>query len=327
MVHFKRALLALTFVGACSAFADGNTGSQFYHQADDGQWELTPDLAMGGISMKNDTSKASFPFNTGAVTGSSDNFFMFNVKGEYGINHMMSVGVKLGFETDSWTINPTSLLDPNHGTSLKASGMTDPEIYLSARSDMGSGSLRYGANLRVSPGNQKIDSSGTSETEYSGGTTFTPYIGYEMPVSSGICGVKLKYDLIQTARKFTNNSTTTAGLQSFTITEGNNAALYAFHEMNFEQWIWGIDLGVALHSNSKINFSQPIFGTNDVDVHDNLFLPVFDTYATYKLSSNLELLPKAGMNVLNPNQPYLPVTVAVNKIMPWYVDVGLRYTF
>jgi hypothetical protein len=327
MIQIKKIVLATMLFAGPLALAES---SEFQHQTDAGKWEVTPGLSWEELYVSDNPANAAAPFNTNPSTSTDTTAIFANVKGEYGIMPMLSVGVKLNYEMDSISISPSNGNDPNGGTSMKASGLADPSIFVNGKNSLGSGSLRWGTNFSFSLAKHTINSSGTSEDENSGGMTLTPFVGYEMPLGNGVFGVRLKYDLLQTDRKVTNNSTAFAavpGLTSYSIKNGNNLVFYVFYEANLEPVILGMDAGIAQHASSKIVFSQPVFGTSDVDAHDSMVLPLMDLYANWRLTPSIELLPKIGANVLNINEPYLPGTVAQSKIMAVYANVAARFVF
>lgn len=333
MTQMKRIAFIATILAGSFAFADDSapTGSEFQHQANAGTWEVTPALTYGDMYMADDPANTGSPLNQNPNTSTDDHFFMLSATGEYGIIPMLSVGVKLMYEMDSISYSPSNGIDPTGGTSMKASGLTDPEIFVNGRNELSFGSLRWGAHFRFTLGKHVIDSSGTSEDENSGGMTFTPFVGYERQLgSTGVIGARLKYDIIQTDRNFTDNSTAVAslpGMVSYTVKGGNNAVLSVFYETNLDPVILGFDTGLFWHQGSTINFSQPVAGVSSLDAHDGQMAPFLDVYGNWKLAPNIELLPKFGMNVVNSNQGYLPGTVAQNKVVTTSGTVGARFSF
>ena len=92
------------------------TGSQFQHQTDPYKIELTPLLSVGSIKTNNaEESNVS----------ATDTVFNFSLAGEYGINQMLSAGLKLGYALDSYSMSGVT------GTA-KASGVTDPAVFSTA---------------------------------------------------------------------------------------------------------------------------------------------------------------------------------------------------
>jgi hypothetical protein len=193
--------------------------------------------------------------------------------------------------------------------------------------DVGPGSLRFGTDFSTSLGNHSISTDGFSEDENSGSMLLTPFVGYEMAFGSNMLGgLRLKYDLIQTDRKFTNNSlpALASAYKTYEISGGNNLALYAFYEINFEPVLWGVDLGVYNHAGSKLYFDQ---AATSVDAKDSMTAPVFDTYAKWDFAPGMSLLPKIGLNYTNPNQVYLPNMVGPTPGgLSYYLTVAARFT-
>ena len=211
----KLLLSALTVL-SCSAFAAEGTaaGSEFFHQAPMGISELTPGLRYTSMSL-----------DTG--TESTDKGFTIGVLYEYGLNDMISLGAQL-----EYMMNKLDPGDTDH------TGLSDLMLKLKGTYPMTGSLFRYGADLAISLGDDETKANG-DQNNFSGGYTLTPYVGYEMGVSTGVWGARLKRDLLLGERSVK------VGATSGKRTAGEETGLSAFYEHN----LTGAQLGVALSFN------------------------------------------------------------------------------
>ncbi len=137
-MKIKHFAFALPLALSTAAFAaDSSSGvSVYYNTKRIEKWEVTPGFTFGSIKTNYDSSKS------GGVNSITDSLFNFSVGGEYGINEMISVGLKLGYQTDSFSTSPSQ-----KGTNPSGSGMTDPVLYVNGKNAVGPGTLRSGALL------------------------------------------------------------------------------------------------------------------------------------------------------------------------------------
>lgn len=277
-MKMKYLAFALPLALSTAAFAaDSSSGVSVYeHQTDSGKWEVTPGFTFGSIKTNFNATAAN-----GNLTSASDSIFNFSVAGEYGINEMLSVGLKIGYQTDSFSLTPSGSSSPS------ASGMTDPVLYVNGKNAVGPGLIRWGALLDFSLGAMTLSSDGKTYNESSGGITLTPFVGYEMAnIGPGTLGARLAYDLYQSDRSFTNNMQTNT---SEKIKAGNNLSFVVFYEMPFDPVIWGVDVGIVNHSAATFNN-----GTTDTSMNDGQTNFKVETYAAWTVAPDITVLPTIG---------------------------------
>jgi hypothetical protein len=311
-------LIALTLplaMMSAAALADGgSTASEFEHQADAGKWEVTPGFTFGSFK-SNYSSTCSFCSANGGLTSQTDSQFNFNVKGEYGINEMLSVGLNLGYSSDSESFSPSG------ATGLKYQGMADPTIFVNGRNDLGVGSIHWGAILDIGLQKQTVNS--TTASESSNGFTFTPFVGYEAMVGPGILGAKVSYDLIQTNKSWVNN---TADATNFGETEttknGNLLTFLVFWEMNFNPVIWGVDVGLINHASTTTNYAD---GTSQGN-SDNFTAFTVATYANWAVTPDIFILPTIGFG---PNRQSINANslIGATSESGFYGTIAARFAF
>lgn len=320
MNRFKLIAMALPLALSSAAFAaDSGSGiSEYQHQAAGGKWEVAPGFTFGSIKSTYDSTYS------GNLSSSTDSLFNFTVGGEYGINDMIAVGLKLGYQSDSISFSP----DQGVGK-MSASGMTDPVIYEKTKMDIGGSTLTFGGDLDISPGNHTYDQTANSmkANEYSGGITLTPYVGWEMNVGPGIVGARLAYDLIQTNQKWKDNtSANSANPHNLTIKGSNQLSFAAFWEMTFNPLIWGVDIGVLRTAGSKYS-DDANAAAGDTDAHDaqsNLFV---ETYANWAITPDISILPKIGYGPQGAGWIASALANGQNGSSGIYFNVAARFTF
>ncbi|NJL25085.1 MAG: hypothetical protein HC902_07860 [Calothrix sp. SM1_5_4] len=201
--------------------------SEYQHQTEAGRWEVTPSV---GIHARNGTPRDAT--TTKKIYSGS---LPLSVRGEYGISSLFSVGTQLGYTMGavSYDCDSSTTCD---STTFK--GFVDPEVYLNGRVGIGPGSLRFGANVAFSPMKAEISSNGDANN-FSGGTTVSPYVGYEFFVGRGLLGFRGAYDLYQSEREVSDKTSTP---NSYKVTDGQDISLAAFYEYP----IWKLSIGSAL---------------------------------------------------------------------------------
>jgi hypothetical protein len=304
-MNMKLFALILPFAMSTAALAEGSsfgTTSQYMHQTDAGKFEVTPDFMFGW----NKVSLNQNPSNT--LDHVNDNVFNLSVLGEYGINDMLSVGIKLGYQTDNMT--PSDKTAASDG-SFK--GMLDPAVYLNGRVGAGPGQFRFGANLAFAITKGNIDGNFLPNgNEQDGGITLTPYVGYEMMLGSGLAGVRIAYDIIKTDQ----DDGAVVGKQS-----GGNTTSYAlFYEMNMVPVIWGFDVALNTHNSTSTKFNGNTTANND-DYNDYEIA----TYAAWEVCPDITILPKiAYANDLTGRSGQIANEKSTNG---FNVGVGARFAF
>jgi len=304
-------IIALTLPMAmmsAAALADGgSTTSEFEHQADAGKWEVSPSFTFGSIKSNYSTTCAA----CGTTTSGTDSQFNFNAKGEYGINEMLSVGLNLGYSTDSWSYSPGG------GNSMKVQGMPDPSVFLNGRNDLGVGSIHWGAILTFALAKGQLNNTTANETD--GGFTFTPFVGYEAMVGPGTLGARVSYDVLKTNDNFNDNvgGTSTSAYDK----NGNILTFAVFWEMNFNPVVWGIDVGLLNHSASSTVESGVTTNNSDNFTAFNI-----STYANWTVAQDISILPTIGYGT-----NYQAITANVvpgsTSSAGIYGTIGARFAF
>lgn len=253
-IFMIRKLLVIVPMALSTAAFAADSGSEYFHQAAAGAWEVTPALDYHDYSVKWSTTT-----NKTDVSG-----LTYGVKGEYGINDMFSVGVGLSADSD------TSKTDGSASTSK--SGMNNIDIYGLGKYDLGGSLLRYGLDFAISTAKVKTDNVDL-------GTTFlTPFVGWEMAMGPGIFGLKFSYAFQLTDRSFDTSSAKEKGI--------NAESLSAFYEWQADtNWSLGLSLAWNAVNGSKVD------GTQTDNGHAGMFV---DVYAPITVADNITLIPNVG---------------------------------
>lgn len=176
--------------------------------------------------------------------GSKNDISGFNlgVRYEYGLNEMISLGGKLSYA--SYTNKPET------GDSTSISGLEDIELDVKGMYGLTAGTLRYGATLAFSMGENKTNSDGDVSAN-SGGNTLTPYVGYEYASGPSMFGAKLSFDLLLGKRKLKDESTTPA--TSSDQEGGTNTSIDLFYEHTLSaEMLLGAALDYTMVSDDKV---------------------------------------------------------------------------
>jgi hypothetical protein len=172
----------LAFSGG--AFASTNSSFMWQNTAQQGSVQLG--IGNYTLAQKLDTST-----NLGTKLNMSGNFEYLT--GEYGINDMISVGLSLGAAQmkDSFTGNV--FLPASQGFS----GFADAVLFEKTKMELGSGTLKYGAQLGIPTSKHTYDMS-YNQNFTSGGMWLQPFVGFEKTVGPGTAGTRLTYSLMVT---------------------------------------------------------------------------------------------------------------------------------
>jgi hypothetical protein len=248
------------------AFAEGSSdnGSQYQHQTASGLFELTP-----AVNYETTTKK----FKNG---GAKHDFTITNERlmGEYGIDDMFSVGL---------TLTNTDTQDKTSGsTTHKYQGLMDPDLFLNGRSEMGSGSLRFGTHLTISAGDMKTDTTGLKTNGYSGSTTLTPFVGYEMKADSMTYGARLVFDLYKTPGSWKMDPNTKAKIR-----DGKQIVSSIFFEQDVNPVTWGVDVQLENHQKTYLDFD----GGGSLEALPAYNRMNFNVYAAYLATDSITILP------------------------------------
>jgi hypothetical protein len=276
----KQLLIGLVSLAGTSAFgADSgtNAGSEMLHQTAAGKWEVTPDIEYHNYTIKMNDQAAN-----GKLTGTG---FTESVKGEYGINEMFSVGLKLAITNDSWKLTDDTGTDYPKGS---RKGLENPQIYFIGNLDLSGNKFKYGLNLDLSVTKHKLDTTNFEDHNAdTGGTGLTPWVGWEMNDGVGILGARLSYSFLLSDRKIT--ITAAGGDTDATEKQGQLVSLTVFHEFSFNP-MWS--LGVALSYNT-INSTKDTDNTGKETTSDSGHAGFnLAVYAPINVADNITLLPR-----------------------------------
>lgn len=287
-----RFLLAL-LVGlmAQSAMANTENGSEYQWQTPAGKWEATPSLSYITFTQK--------PKGGGGDAKSTG--MMFSVRGEYGINEMISGGLVLSHQNIKTEFG---------GGDSTTSGLLDPTLFVSARSAVGSGSLRYGLNLNVGLGDMETDASGDSNAAM-GGTSVAPFVGYEMGNDKCKYGARLSYLMYLGDRKHDDNGATEKG------SKGAMTELGLFYEHNMSPVILGVAL--EIEATEKTEWKDDTGAKTKEAPGTQTGLRV---YVPYVINDMITLLPE-----LKYTKATTMDTTAVDSASGFDINVAGRFNF
>lgn len=139
-------------------------------------------IAYESVSAEN-TKRSYTPNPNEAIyekTGSNS----YEFKISRGLSDYASTTITFGHETSKY--NVVSGSETQAGNS--ASGMKDIGVNLTLLSDISDGNILYGLDLTLSPGEKILPDEMTQGNSFSGGRTFTPFIGVEKIVGQSIAG-------------------------------------------------------------------------------------------------------------------------------------------
>ena len=274
--------LVLSLLLANSAVARP-ASSEMQHMAAEGQFELTPSLSFSRGTLTNNSA-----ISEDNESSETDSIGSVTVLGEYGLCPGLSVGLRLGYQTES--ITQSGGLGFGAGgpltAPLKAAGLLDPSFYLKAKTHLGIGSLWYGFNFSASIYNS-ISTGFQTANVASGGVTATPFLGYESPVGGAILGARVAYDAYQSPRVIQSDNSTGSAAR---LTGGNVFSAVAYAEMPLWSGTWGLTGGIT--QNTTTRYSDSV--TPSTDQQDALVLPLGFVYASYLVAPDTTFLPTVG---------------------------------
>lgn len=303
-----RKLIALLPLAIASAAYAADTGSEYMHQTAASKWEVTPQIEYHDWTVKSYNAAPSKV----EISGMS-----YSVKGEYGINDMFSVGAKLGMNSDSWKYTYDTGTAPGNSST---SGLNNIDIFGLGKTDLAGGTFRYGLDFAVSTAKHKFD---TTSNTYSiandtGGTSLTPFIGWEMAMGPGTLGAKFSYSFLLTDRKY--DVSPAAGTNIDSDKGVNSESLAVFYEWMMNNWSLGVSVAWNGVSGSKATTVNG--ATGDVDSgHAGILV---DVYAPITLADNITLLPQIGFG--DPGTAVQNIG-GVKTDSGWDLGVGCRFAF
>lgn len=205
------------------AFAAADNGSQYVWQTPAGKMEITPSLLYGKLTVE--------PKGGGGDTSTAG--MILGVRGSYGVNEMLSVGVQL---THANLKNEY----PAPTASDTSSGLGDVLLFLMGRVPVGAGHFRFGADLGIALEDKEIKNANADTNASSGGMSLTPFVAYEINMAPSIFGVKFSHELRLGDARLENKAVTPA--QTYKSNGGNDTRLALF----FEHDMAPARLGLAL---------------------------------------------------------------------------------
>lgn len=298
---FKSFLLTALTVGSVQAMAaEGYTGSQYFYQAPMDRIVVTP--AIDYLSLSADMKEASGS-NSLKIKGFSE-----EVRGEYGINEMMSAGLVLSYTKLKTEYSPATTADKTQ------KGLDDLKFFVLGRHEMGPGSLRFGTDVNFALEKDITNADGNGGNSATGGISVEPFVGYEM--TSGACtyGAKLSYlTLIGDRKKEDKSQTPTA---SSDVSGGETVTLGLFYEHKMEP----LTLGASLEWASLANEKQKTNGsTTETAGHS---LATLNVYVPYDVTPSITLLPQVSYG-----QYTAMDTESYDGVKMYGLEVAARFAF
>jgi len=257
-----------------SVFAE--SGSEYFHQAEIGRFEVTPTVQH--LRMRAESSAAQAPLTGVDITATN-----FEIKSEYGINSMLSAGLILGHSNAKNQPTPS-----NTFKSRTSKGLNDPDFFLNGALPMGPGTFHFGTHFTYSISKSKIDVDGNSNAA-SGGWSLTPYAGYDFHAGPNIFGIHMSYDLAQGNRKVVDKYSTPGSEINSTDSGGQALTANYFYEYQRQMVTFGAALEVVTQRTSDRE-------TNGVstDQHDPLTTAQLNLYAPLRFTPNFTFIPTAS---------------------------------
>lgn len=287
----KKAVV-IAFFAATAANAGTPVKSEYFYQTEAQKHQVTPEL-------KYDSQK----IDTGATTDVTGQ--TLSVRYEYGINEMLSTGVRAGY---------TMMESETGATSQDQTGMTDITLFLKGQNAfVDAQSLHWGVSLDYSPGDKEVNNDDNEVNGMSGGMTVNPFVGYLWMVGNGTAGVNFSTELGLGDR---TTKTTTAGVETDTTTTGGNeTALTGLYEHKMEKALIGTSLSYV-NVNTAENETAGVESTTD---GGNFYrLRVYPTYSVSEATTVLGELKYESL--ISENATY----ESWNNLT---LQVGGRFTF
>lgn len=246
-------LAALSFIGM-TAHAATPVQSEYFYQTDVDRHQVTPELGYETSRIDPETGSST------DVTTS-----VLNVKYEYGLLDMLSMGAQIGY---------ANAVNDRGPTTVDERGLTDLLLFARARQAfIEQQSLHYGATLNVSLGDREEDVDGNDFDVQSGGIGLAPYVGYQWLVGANTIGVNVstEFDLVDRTVE-----ESTAGVPNdVERTGGNTSTLSGFWESPIPNGL----LGIALYYNAVNTLEETDEGaTATIDGENNVGAQVYVPY-------------------------------------------------
>ena len=256
----------------------GDESSEFLHQANAKVFEITPLLNYPSRSI---SYKSTYILSSSKTAG-----ILIGSIAEYGLNANYSLGLVLQYT--SLTNSLTPLAATTVAPSTKTTGLKDPILFFNGKAKIRNGLLRYGLSINLGVSHSQVDSLGNANAA-SGGSAFTPMVGYEFKLASGLLGAQLMFDAYKGNR--TTDTIVTAGSPISTSVRkgGGLISLAGFYEYTLKKsWVLGAALQIMSTSqttDATVNGVLPANQDSGTNMGINL-------YASYEMSPKLTLLPQ-----------------------------------
>ena len=166
--------------------------------------------------------------------------------------------------------------------------MADLTIYLKGRNELGFGSIHYGLNVSFPLEHHRTNAENDSNAA-SGGTTVTPYAGYEASLGRHTFGAKVGYDVYKSDRHY---DSAFAGVYARSGGQAFDGAL--FYEFAMNHWV---TFGVTATLNVAQGTSTTFPGESASDDHNGTTSTGLMLYVPYHPTDNITLiasLPAGG---------------------------------
>lgn len=268
----------LAFAQAPSAPASsgdgGNLSSEYLHQAPGGKFEVTPAIKFESLRIEYKNTPTDATVYQIPLTA----------KAEYGINDMFSLAATVGYGVGGTSFDDCPSNQTCKGTSAR--GLIDPTLSANLRVPVGMGALRAGLNFSFSLEDSKEEADG-DDNFATGGSTLTPYVGYEMSVGSNVFGARVAYDAVKGDRTHKDESDT-APTSTDKISGGEDLSLAGFYEYHFPR-IFTV-AGALEFIDSDETKTSTNGGAKTEDNNSSKILR-FRIYAPMKFNETVTLIP------------------------------------
>lgn len=292
----KRLLVFAAMLGASTAYAASNGGTEFLYQTPANTQYVRADLGYmtGTIKMQNGVHDID---NSGLMP--------LGVSYQYGLSDAYALGAGINY----------SSIDSDNGTSTSTqSGLGDLHLNFNGRNDMGMGMLRYGLDLNIGLEKAEVKANGDSNAS-TGGLGLTPFVGVEMPAGAdGFWGLKLSYDL-----PFSHKVDDKSVGKDYTVTGGETFDVAAYYEHMMGMYRLGAVLDYATVNKSKYKVDGV---TTNYGSYSSWNL---DVYGRIPVASNIDLIPSIAYATMA-SDTYKTAT-NVDSANFWDVNLGARFMF
>jgi hypothetical protein len=298
--------LAPIAANASAAISETQSSSEFFHQAEFNQREITPIFSYSTTNI--------YYKNLDSPTSASVEDVYLGANAEYGLSPRYSVGVTLLLDSSDTSYTPGGLTDNT------SKGLTNPIFTFKGRQPIDIGTIYYGANLSVSPDKSRTNSTGDANA-YSGGNTLTPYLGIEAPLrrALGIAGARFSYDVYKgdVSSEVTNSAGTITGS---TTRGGETLGAALFYERPYRSATIAASVTYAQHAKTKT------ISGNTNTTNDNAYNSYdWRIYGTLPLAPQWTLLPSLHYGVYNSDDNFY--SQYIDHVNGWGADVAARMVF